>query len=188
MKNSSSSPRLSKVGIAMQGFPIRNEMVHIRNYSESSRVSEKWTNNHRNSYGLYPFYTLLSDEASRETVAMLNNDTFKSFELIALSLRLWDDLGSAKDENQEGLDGSYLECYMKEYDASLESARKHAMEMISNAWKELNKECLLSNNFSQSFKQAMLNTVRMINVMYTYEDQRLPMLEEYSRLNLLEDI
>ncbi|KAG0458429.1 hypothetical protein HPP92_023288 [Vanilla planifolia] len=134
------------------------------------------------------FYTLLGDEASRETVAMLNNDTFKSFELIALSLRLWDDLGSAKDENQEGLDGSYLECYMKEYDASLESARKHAMEMISNAWKELNKECLLSNNFSQSFKQAMLNTVRMINVMYTYEDQRLPMLEEYSRLNLLEDI
>ncbi|MCD9645054.1 hypothetical protein HAX54_033707, partial [Datura stramonium] len=33
---------------------------------------------------------------------------------VAMILRLWDDLGSAKDENQEGNDGSYIECYMKE--------------------------------------------------------------------------
>ncbi|KAG0460139.1 hypothetical protein HPP92_023267 [Vanilla planifolia] len=134
------------------------------------------------------FYTLLGDEATRETVSMLNNDTSKSFELVALSLRLWDDLGSAKDENQEGLDGSYLECYMKEYDVSLESARKHAMEMISSAWKELNKECLRPSHFSQIFNQTMLNTVRTMKVLYTCDDQRLLMLEEYSRLNLLEDI
>ncbi|KAM3204426.1 hypothetical protein P3L10_027835 [Capsicum annuum] len=38
----------------------------------------------------------------------------------AMILRLWDDLGSAKYENQEGNDGSYIECYMKgQKDASV---------------------------------------------------------------------
>ncbi|RWR97874.1 S-+-linalool synthase [Cinnamomum micranthum f. kanehirae] len=107
----------------------------------------------------------------------------------ATILRLWDDLGSAKDENQEGYDGSYVDCYMKEHGTSLESARQHVRQMISNAWKGLNKECLSPNPFSQSFVNASLNTARMVQVMYSYDkDQRLPVLEEFISTLLKESI
>ncbi|KAK1268495.1 putative terpene synthase 4 [Acorus gramineus] len=99
---------------------------------------------------------------------------------IAKILRLWDDLGSAKDENQEGFDGSYMECYLKENpNSSMEGARKHMKKMISDAWKSLNKECLSLGPFSKSFAEASLNGARMVRVMYDYDgDHRLVDLEE----------
>ncbi|XP_064979856.1 probable terpene synthase 13 [Musa acuminata AAA Group] len=104
----------------------------------------------------------------------------------ATILRLWDDLGSAKDEKQEGFDGSYLECFMKENpQCSVESAREHVMQMICKAWEELNKESFSSSSFSQDFVTACLNTARMVKLMYSYnEEHKLPMLEEYVTLLL----
>ncbi|KAJ4964777.1 hypothetical protein NE237_016626 [Protea cynaroides] len=105
-------------------------------------------------------------------------------------LRLWDDLGSAKDEKQEGHDGSYLECYMKEHGvASIESPQDHVFNMISDSWKQLNKECHLPSPFSHSFKKVSLNFARMVPVMYSYnEDQCLPTLDEYINLLLYKNI
>ncbi|CAL9106567.1 unnamed protein product [Musa textilis] len=104
----------------------------------------------------------------------------------ATILRMWDDLGSAKDEKQEGFDASYLECFMKENpQCSVESAREHVMQMICKAWEELNKESLSSSSFSQDFVTACLNTARMVKLMYSYnEEHKLPMLEEYVTLLL----
>ncbi|XP_077242055.1 (3S,6E)-nerolidol synthase 1-like [Tasmannia lanceolata] len=109
----------------------------------------------------------------------------------ATILRLWDDFGSAKDENQEGYDGSYVECYMQEHgsSASLENAREEMKYMISNAWKKLNEECLCSNQFSPSFKEGSLNFARMVEVMYSYDhNQRLPALEQLINSLLSENI
>ncbi|KAM3204425.1 hypothetical protein P3L10_027834 [Capsicum annuum] len=97
-------------------------------------------------------------------------------------LRLWDDLGAAKDENQEGTDGSYIECYIKENkDASLELAREHVIKLIEDEWKQLNKEHLrLMSRSSRSFSKASLNSARMVPLMYNYDDnQSLPVLQEY---------
>ncbi|XP_057961498.1 (3S,6E)-nerolidol synthase 1-like isoform X2 [Malania oleifera] len=101
----------------------------------------------------------------------------------ATLLRLWDDLGSAKDENQDGHDGSYIEYYMMEYpEASVESAKEHVIYMISEMWKRLNKECLSPHPFSTSFVQASLNLARMVPLMYSYDDnQCLPRLEEHMK-------
>ncbi|KAM7506178.1 hypothetical protein LguiB_005082 [Lonicera macranthoides] len=100
---------------------------------------------------------------------------------VATILRLWDDLGSAKDENQDGHDGSYITCYMKEHeDCSVEIAKRHVYKMISEAWKRLNKECLSPNAYSLTFKKASLNLARMVSLMYSYdENQGLPQLEEH---------
>ncbi|KAF8409452.1 hypothetical protein HHK36_005528 [Tetracentron sinense] len=108
----------------------------------------------------------------------------------ATILRLWDDLGSAKDENQEGNDGSYIECYMKEHrGSSFEDAREHTFGMISDAWKQLNEECLKPNPFSPSFIKASLNIARLVPVMYSYDDnQRLPSLEKHINSMLYESI
>ncbi|XP_021294536.1 (3S,6E)-nerolidol synthase 1 [Herrania umbratica] len=108
----------------------------------------------------------------------------------ATILRLWDDLGSAKDENQDGNDGSYIECYMKENQGvEVESARKHVTNMISNAWKRLNRECLSRNPFSLPFARASQNIARMVPLMYSYdENQCLPSLEEYMKSLLYKSV
>ncbi|KAH0721426.1 hypothetical protein KY284_006456, partial [Solanum tuberosum] len=111
---------------------------------------------------------------------------------VATILRLWDDLGSAKDENQEGKDGSYIECYMKENkDASIELAREHVIKLIEDEWKKLNKEHLhlMISPSSRSFSKASLNSARMVPLMYSYDDnQSLPILQEYIKSMLYGDL
>uniref|UniRef100_A0A0D9VBH9 Terpene synthase N-terminal domain-containing protein n=1 Tax=Leersia perrieri TaxID=77586 RepID=A0A0D9VBH9_9ORYZ len=104
-------------------------------------------------------------------------------------LRLWDDLGSAKDEAQEGLDGSYKEIYLKENPGlSASEAEEHVRGLILGEWEQLNCECFSSlkrSGFSNGFTQAALNIARMVGVMYGYDgEQRLPVLDDYIR-NLL---
>ncbi|KAG6474520.1 hypothetical protein ZIOFF_068457 [Zingiber officinale] len=108
-------------------------------------------------------------------------------------LRLWDDLGSEKDEKQNGRDGSLLSCMMKENPHwSLEVAKEKVMQMIDEAWEKLNKESFSSSTstFSQDFVRACLNIARMvIRVMYNYnEEHNLPMLKEYINLLLFKQI
>lgn len=110
---------------------------------------------------------------------------------VATILRLWDDFGSAKDEQQDGNDGSYIECYMKENPGStVEIARERVVDMISSEWKRLNKECfhLNQNQSSSSFTKASFNLARMVPLMYSYDDnQQLPVLEEYINSTLFDD-
>ncbi|XP_039134896.1 (3S,6E)-nerolidol synthase 1-like [Dioscorea cayenensis subsp. rotundata] len=96
-------------------------------------------------------------------------------------LRLWDDLGSAKDENQKGFDGSYLELHMKEHqDCTAKEAREHVMLMISRTWDALNKESFTQSSFPKPLINATLNLARMVRVMYSYDDNHhLPMLDDF---------
>ncbi|KAI3466605.1 hypothetical protein Pfo_023268 [Paulownia fortunei] len=110
------------------------------------------------------------------------NDTSTLISCVAAILRLWDDLGSAKDEHQNGKDGSYIECYMKDHHGlPFKQAKEHVRNMIASEWKRLNKECFHLNHTSASpFQEASLNLARMVPLMYSYDDnQRLPILEEY---------
>ncbi|XP_042492728.1 (3S,6E)-nerolidol synthase 1-like [Macadamia integrifolia] len=100
----------------------------------------------------------------------------------ATILRLWDDLGSAKDEKQEGHDGSYIECYMKEQEEGSsfdQSPQDQVFCIISDSWKKLNRECLSKNHFSPTFKRASLNIARIVPLMYSYSDSNLPTLAKY---------
>ncbi|KAB1201252.1 (3S,6E)-nerolidol synthase 1 [Morella rubra] len=108
----------------------------------------------------------------------------------ATILRLWDDLGSARDESQDGHDGSYIECYMKEHQgASIQEARQKVADMISDAWKRLNKECLSPTPFPATFTKASLNIARMVPLLYNYDDnQGLPTLEEHVKSVLFESL
>ena len=95
-----------------------------------------------------------------------------------------------QDENQDGHDGSYLECYVKEHKgSSMEEARQHTMSMISNAWKSLNKECLSPTPFPLKFTKASLNLARLVPLMYSYDDKQcLPSLEEFMKSMLYETV
>ncbi|KAG2689679.1 hypothetical protein I3760_09G149700 [Carya illinoinensis] len=108
----------------------------------------------------------------------------------ATILRLWDDLGSAMDESQDGRDGSYIEYYMKEHqDCSIKEAQEKVVNMISDAWKRLNKECLSPNPFPASFTKASLNIARMVPLLYNYDENHgLPSLEEHVKSVLYESV
>ncbi|GFP92435.1 probable terpene synthase 13 [Phtheirospermum japonicum] len=132
-------------------------------------------------------FFLMGNCLTKETEILLSNDgvTYS----VAKLLRLVDDLGTAQDEQQEGYDGSYIECYMKEHDGhSLESVHEHVMAMVSDTWETLNKQGLCSTSpFSPSFRKACLNAARMVPTMYGYgENHRLPVLEHHIK-SLLRD-
>ncbi|KAJ6725330.1 (3S6E)-NEROLIDOL SYNTHASE 2 CHLOROPLASTIC/MITOCHONDRIAL-LIKE [Salix viminalis] len=138
---------------------------------------------------LVHIFFLLGQGISKENVQLINN--FPAIiSSAATILRLWDDLGSAEDENQDGHDGSYVECYRKENEgSSCEDARNQVLEMISDAWKQLNQECLSPNPFSATFSKASLNIARMVPLMYNYDDNhRLPHLEEHMKSLLYENV
>nr|GLL25074.1 (3S,6E)-nerolidol synthase 1-like [Ipomoea trifida] len=112
---------------------------------------------------------------------------------VATILRLLDDLGTAKDEEQEGKDGSYIDYYIKEkQDWSLGDGRQHVMDMVSQQWKILNEHCLSPTPIPTPFRTACLNAARLVPMMYTYNDNhRLPVLEEHVKFmfsNIMEDL
>lgn len=121
--------------------------------------------------------------------ANLDKGVSKLISHVAAILRLWDDLGSAEDERQEGRDGSYIECYMRDKPGSaFEEAREQVVEMIGMEWKGLNKECFMNHRSPShdEFQEAALNLARMVPLMYSYDhNQRLPLLKQYVHLMLL---
>ncbi|GKV42357.1 hypothetical protein SLEP1_g49769 [Rubroshorea leprosula] len=124
-------------------------------------------------------FFLLGQDITKENMELINNNP-GIISSTATILRLWDDLGSAKDENQDGRDGSYVDCYMKEHKGiTMEDARQHVMQMISKAWKQLNQEFLSSNPFPSSFRRASLNIARMVPLVYGYDKNYLKSMEEY---------
>jgi (3S)-linalool synthase len=91
-----------------------------------------------------------------------------------------------QDEGQEGLDGSYKELYQRENPH--DDAEDHILQMIACEWEELNRVCLSRTRSSlpSSFVGALLNSARMVGIMYSYDDEkRLPVLEDYTRMLLL---
>ncbi|KAM3309678.1 hypothetical protein ACQJBY_030770 [Aegilops geniculata] len=114
-----------------------------------------------------------------------NDDIHRVISCPAKIMRLWDDMGSAKDESQNGLDGSYKELYQRENPHG--DVEKHMLEMIGSEWEGLNRECFsrTTSTLSHSFITASLNFARMVRVMYGYDDeQKLPVLEDYTRMLL----
>ncbi|KAK7319569.1 hypothetical protein RJT34_04292 [Clitoria ternatea] len=108
----------------------------------------------------------------------------------ATILRLWDDLGNAEDENQEGNDGSYVNCLMMDHpEYTMRRAREKVMSRISDAWKRLNQEGLFDSHFHPAFAKASLNLARMVPLMYSYDDNHsLPGLEEQVKSLLYDSI
>ncbi|XP_074270104.1 (3S,6E)-nerolidol synthase 1-like [Silene latifolia] len=138
---------------------------------------------------VFAYLFLLLGEGGNKKGQGLLNSHIEVGSLVATIFRLWDDLGSAKDENQNGHDGSYIACFMNEHKgSSTESARKHVHTMISDAWKCLNETCQSSSQFSAYFKEAALNSARMIPVMYNYDkSHQLPSLEKHMKSLLISE-
>ncbi|KDP42341.1 hypothetical protein JCGZ_02814 [Jatropha curcas] len=137
---------------------------------------------------LVHIFFLLGEALTMETINLVDDDP-AVISSVASIFRLSHGLNNTKDE--DGISGfTYKKCYMRQYPlSSFQEAKKHSMEMISDAWKELNKQCLSPNPFSPSFIRAALNCARLASLIYGFNDNHnLPRLQENIKSLIFERI
>ncbi|XP_020234024.1 (3S,6E)-nerolidol synthase 1 [Cajanus cajan] len=148
------------------------EEAHWLNSGHLPR-SEEYLNNGIVTTGVHVVlvhaFFLLDQTINKEIVAIVDNFP-EIIHSVAKILRLSDDLEGAQSENENGLDGSYLDCYMNEHqDISTEDAQSHVCHLISREWKRLNGQVLTSTGLPSSFTKFCLNAARMVPLMYHYQ-------------------
>ncbi|KAJ8636402.1 hypothetical protein MRB53_010669 [Persea americana] len=88
----------------------------------------------------------------------------------SLIARLSDDIRSNEHEQKRVHVASAFECYMKEHSLSRSEACEKIREMITSAWKDLNKFCLKPAPIPFSLVMRVVNLTRMVEVIYLYGD------------------
>lgn len=132
---------------------------------------------------LVHLFSMLGHDASNGSANLAADQIPPIISCPSKILRLWDDMGSAKDEAQEGLDGSYKELYLKENPGG--DAEGHMLALIEREWEELNRECFSRRSYPPSLTRISLNLARMVSVLFGFDnEQRLPVLEEYVKMLL----
>ncbi|XP_051125788.1 monoterpene synthase TPS4, chloroplastic-like isoform X2 [Andrographis paniculata] len=105
-------------------------------------------------------------------------------------LRLWDDLGTTKEEQNRGDNASIItSLLMHKIAGSEDEAKKYVKEHILHIWKNMNDELKGSNLLPLAFVKACLNMSRTSQVVYQHkEDSYLFSVKKYVDLILLKPI
>ncbi|KAL5546747.1 hypothetical protein UlMin_006434 [Ulmus minor] len=106
---------------------------------------------------------------TRDSFEWLFSDP-KMVKASAVVCRLMDDIVSHKFEQKRGHVASAVECYMKQYGGTEEEAINELRKQVSNAWKDINEECLYPNSVPMPLLIRVLNLTRVIDVVYKDED------------------
>ncbi|CAK9134282.1 unnamed protein product [Ilex paraguariensis] len=80
--------------------------------------------------------------------------------------RLMDDMVGHEHEQERGHLASAVECYMKQHGASKQEAYAEFDKQVTNAWKDINQECLHPTAVPMPFLMRVLNLARVINLLY----------------------
>ncbi|KAK9222103.1 hypothetical protein WN944_010535 [Citrus x changshan-huyou] len=84
--------------------------------------------------------------------------------------RLMNDIVSHEFEQSRGHVASSVECYMKQYEATEEEAYNELRKQVSNAWKDINEDCLRPTVVPMPLLMRILNLTRDADVTYKYDD------------------
>ncbi|PON32678.1 Squalene/phytoene synthase [Parasponia andersonii] len=111
-------------------------------------------------------FFLIGHDLTDETISLMQPYP-ELFSCSGKILRLWDDLGTAKEEQERGDVASSIECYMREKNIEFEDeARKHIRELIRSLWMELNGELRASSALPRSITKACIDLARTAQVIY----------------------
>nr|QYM90044.1 terpene synthase [Phalaenopsis bellina] len=88
----------------------------------------------------------------------------------SMLFRLYNDLGTCKEEIQRGEKANSVQCYMKEIDVSESIARDHTRHLVRNFWKKLNGELIEFSTSIGSFKEGILGVPRTAQFLYQNGD------------------
>ncbi|CAL5405704.1 unnamed protein product [Camellia sinensis] len=75
-----------------------------------------------------------------------------------------------KFEQKRGHVASAVECYMKQHDASEEEVLIEFHKQVTNAWKDINAECLHPIEVPMPLLLRVVNLARVMDVFYKDED------------------
>nr|QWB49554.1 terpene synthase 23 [Aquilaria sinensis] len=154
-------------GIICKAFLVEAKWFH----SKTLPKSEEYLANGIRSSGvpviLVHLFFLLGQNINTNTVEEIDRLP-EIISSTATILRLWNDVGSAREHGKEGREEAA-------------KAMDEAMRRVSEAWKRLNRENLSPSPFSSSpFSRGSLNLARLVPLLYSFSERRsLPLLEEF---------
>ncbi|KAG5551796.1 hypothetical protein RHGRI_010025 [Rhododendron griersonianum] len=119
---------------------------------------------------LVHIFFLIGQGVNKETIGMMDPYP-KLFSSSGRILRLWDDLGTATDEQERGDVASSIDCFRREKNLSSEGeARKQVKQLIRSLWKVLNGEFAAPKALPLPLIKASLNMSRTAQVVYQHGD------------------
>ncbi|RHN65690.1 putative lyase [Medicago truncatula] len=114
-------------------------------------------------------YIFMGDTATEDIFKWVSNGP-KMINAAIILCRLMDDIASNEFEQKRDHVSSFLECYMKQHNISREGAIQEGRKRIVDAWKDMNKECLMPTEIPIPFLTCILNLSRFMDVVYKDKD------------------
>ncbi|XP_058195773.1 (-)-germacrene D synthase-like [Rhododendron vialii] len=111
----------------------------------------------------------MGDLVTKEGFKWLSSDPL-ILEAASVICRLMDDMASHKHEQERGHVASAVECYMKQHGVAEEEVYVEFKQRVTNAWKDMNAECLHPTAVPMPLLARVLNLGRVINLVYMGED------------------
>ncbi|KAK2987040.1 hypothetical protein RJ640_004766 [Escallonia rubra] len=84
--------------------------------------------------------------------------------------RLTDDIVGHEFEQETGHVVSAVECYMKQHGTSKEEVYAEFHKQVTNAWKDVNQECLCPTAVPMPLLTRVVNLARVVNQLFKNED------------------
>ncbi|KAL1802498.1 hypothetical protein ACET3Z_031145 [Daucus carota] len=114
-------------------------------------------------------FVLMGDVATREAYEWISKDPLivKASSVIC---RLSDDIVGHEFELQRPHIPTAVECFMKQYSVSKEITYGALQKRITNAWKDMNQECLNPTAAAMPLLMRVFNLARVINLLYDGDD------------------
>ncbi|XP_027172070.1 geraniol synthase, chloroplastic-like [Coffea eugenioides] len=117
-------------------------------------------------------FFLIGQGVTEENVKLLMKPYPKLFSCSGRILRLWDDLGTAKEEQERGDLASSIQLFMRENNITCdEEGRKRILQLIDNLWKDLNWELVSRDAMPLAIIKAAFNMARSSQVVYQHEEE-----------------
>ncbi|KAL2327942.1 hypothetical protein Fmac_021369 [Flemingia macrophylla] len=135
----------------------------IEEYLHSSSISAGY------SLVVTTSYIGIGDIATENIFKWATNEP-KILKAASIISRLMDDIVSNEFEQKRKHVSSFLECYMNQYGESTVAAIRECQKKITNAWKDINEECLMPTNVPMPFLTRIFNLTCFMDVFYKDED------------------
>ncbi|KAG5601130.1 hypothetical protein H5410_032500 [Solanum commersonii] len=101
--------------------------------------------------------------------------------------RCMDDISDHEVNQQRGHVASIVDCYIKEYEVSKEEAYVEIRKMVTNAWKDINKEFLFHKEVPFFVLELGLNFAQLVDTTFGagHDEYTSPKSETKKMLSLL---
>ncbi|CAH1423539.1 unnamed protein product [Lactuca virosa] len=165
-------PFLRKTWIEMvEAFMVEAEWVKRGTKPNLKDYIENGVKTAGTYMALVHLFFLIGEGVTTENMRTLTDSYPSFFSISGTILRLWDDLGTSKEEQERGDVASSIQLLMKEKNITCEEeGRKQILRFIDSSWKELNKTLVVPNRLPISIIRIALNMARASQVVYQHEE------------------